>query len=1476
MPLLPAPKAWKYLLVLIVASVSTISVHAQLQANFTADRTGGCSPLSVNFTNASSGLAPDATYLWDFGNGNTSTLKDPAAIFIQEQQYTVKLTVTQGGQSSTRTMTIEVYKKPTVDFAADILKGCLPLNVSFTAQAQPGSGTLSSYYWDYGDGFTGQQSTHIYNTKQPATVSLTVKNSYGCAATVVKQNYIDVLPQLTSEFTASQQVLCQVTDPVQFTNQSKGPGTLSYVWDFGDGQTSTQANPSHSFNQRGNYTVKLTTNSSEGCTATKVKTDYLNVANYSTSIQLPQTICRNSNVVFVANCSPQPNRVDWKIDGTTYTSWGTNFYTSFNTAGAHTVEVTATYGTCKQTTMQNFTVHDLPVLNNFDIDIKGVCGAPVTVDFKDTSKDAVRWEWNFEYYYWNSTAVHATTQQASHTYVVNNSYNVSLRTFNAAGCSSQVIKPINIAKPVVDVIRTGPTPYGDFYNCRPSTLGFKASTTENIVSYKWTIDNNIIYTDPTISHTFSTQGNHNVRLDWETDKGCKGYSYYLWNIGISQMPEADFSSLSGTTICGNSRVDFMASGTGFSDSYWYINGVYQGSSWYNRYDYQFPDTGKYTITLIAGNLNGCRDTVTKVDYITVIGAIPKISQFKNSCVEREKLEFTQASRYAQSLNWDFGDGQTITTSPNQTILTHNYAASGRYKVVQTAINGQCAVRDSVIVYVLLKPTPVLSAAKTQVCANDMFDFTLSNLPQGTYEYAWVHYFFEKIVYSDGSLFTGYNNSFQGFVHPLPYNGQLSNFDPAKSGLRVILRETYFNCLDTSNYIPLVINNTKAGFILLNNNVCFKDPVRFQDTSKVFGNNSIVQWEWNFGDGQTQVSTTGGIVSHVYASPGDYYVTLKVKDAAGCTVSSSQFSTYVRVNGPKAAFSANNVVPFNMPVNFFNNTNSYSYYRATYQWDFGNGNTSTAYAPQHTFTVPGKYTVKLTATDPVTGCSSTATQEITVQLVNAYFNFSTSLIGQTNCAPMLANFNVTAFNVDSLSWDFGDGTTAGDLRYASHVYDKPGKYIVTLTARGANGIIYRYLDSVTVKQAKASVVADAWEGCPGHTINLNLTGTGARSYAWDFGDGVTVQSQAATASHTYTKSGIYTPTLLVVDSNGCVTNAGLTNKVTIYPNPQITVSPAAGSGCLGQPVQLTASGAQTYSWSPATGLDNPQSSQPLASPGQTITYRIDGVDARGCRNYTDYTLTIRQPFTMQLQPQAEICEGQNITLQASGASRYNWINTTTGLSNTQIANPVASPTATTTYTVVGYDAYNCFTDTATVVVTVNKKPTVNAGSDVDARPADPVQLSATGSSDVVAWAWSPATYLSCTNCPSPLSKPLAQITYKVTATTAKGCEASDEVVIKMQCGESRVRIPNAFTPNGDRLNDQFEVKGISNIHHMVIYNRWGNKVFERSNFLASDESQCWDGTFNGVPQPVGTYVYIVELRCPGGDLFVKKGTVTLVR
>jgi gliding motility-associated-like protein len=92
----------------------------------------------------------------------------------------------------------------------------------------------------------------------------------------------------------------------------------------------------------------------------------------------------------------------------------------------------------------------------------------------------------------------------------------------------------------------------------------------------------------------------------------------------------------------------------------------------------------------------------------------------------------------------------------------------------------------------------------------------------------------------------------------------------------------------------------------------------------------------------------------------------------------------------------------------------------------------------------------------------------------------------------------------------------------------------------------------------------------------------------------------------------------------------------------------------------------------------------------------------------------------------------------------------------------------------------------------------------------------------------------------------------------------------------VRIPDAFSPNGDGHNDRFNILGIGEVDHLVIYDRWGDRVFERDHYYTADTDAQWDGRFHGQPAPTGVYVYFVQMSCPSGGVFTRKGTVVLVR
>jgi PKD repeat protein len=111
-------------------------------------------------------------------------LKDPGAVFLESQKYTVTLTVTDGNQTSSNSQTITVYKKPVVDFSSSLEKVCTPEPAPFTAKATADEGTISDYLWDFGDGYTqhsyGASVSHIYQAAQEPSVRLSVTDNHGC------------------------------------------------------------------------------------------------------------------------------------------------------------------------------------------------------------------------------------------------------------------------------------------------------------------------------------------------------------------------------------------------------------------------------------------------------------------------------------------------------------------------------------------------------------------------------------------------------------------------------------------------------------------------------------------------------------------------------------------------------------------------------------------------------------------------------------------------------------------------------------------------------------------------------------------------------------------------------------------------------------------------------------------------------------------------------------------------------------------------------------------------------------------------------------------------------------------------------------------------------------------------------------------------------------------------------------------------
>ena len=1452
----------------------SLKITAQLNADFTIDKTGGCAPLSVNFTNTTSGASANAVYFWNFGNGNTSAIVNPAAIYIDEKTYDVTLTVKDGNLSATKTKQITVYTPPLVDFTVSPVKGCLPVTASFNVTA---SSAGNIYTWDFGDGNTQQDynssSSHTYTVPQTATVSLTVSNSYGCTKTVQKDNLIKILPAISAAFSANKTFLCRVTDAVQFSNTSAGSGTLTYLWNFGDGTTSTLATPSHVFNVSGTYSVSLTVTSSEGCIITNTQNGFINVDNFTSDFTIPSPICLGSNNTFTSTSTPAPSTSEWFVDGVNayYYYYNTLNY-NFSITGQHTIELKNTFGTCRDSVTKKMKVNDIPDLKGFIAGKTSNCGAPVLYNFKDTTRGAIKWEWNFNQN--NVNDIQSVIQAPAYTYNSDGGYNAWLRVTNAAGCTATSTQFIYIATPYVYI-----RGIGNVYNCPPYLLSFTANSADSITDYKWDFGDGTTSILPEPQHIFSIPGDYLITLTYSTKGMCSGKAY-MNNVTVFPKPIAKFTA-SATNVCGNNPVYFtgVANQGAQALQFWdFGDGTTNGNN-YNSSSvmHQYTQEGSYTVTHIVSNMGMCSDTAIMLNYIIISPPFPKITGTTNTCDgNRGEVTFTQTASRVSKLFWDFGDGTIQSSDSSQLIIKHQYSQSKNYQAKLTAINGQCSVSDSIYVHVHLKQYPLLTADKTQVCENDILTVRITNYDKNplldviTHNYSLSFYYGNNTPFSgvvlDDSYYYNWSNE---------YLGTLSSFDKAKKDLRVITRSYGFGCLDTSNYIPLMAKGSVAGFEVITDNVCFKLPVVLKDTSTT--NNKIVSWAWNFGDGNYQTFTSGGLVKHIYANPGNYYVSLTVTDASGCSTSTSSYGQSVNVNGPKAAFypSTSNTY-ITLPVYFYNNTNNYNSNNTQYKWQFGDGATSADFSPTYTYNKPGQYSVKLIPLNPLTGCADTTIQVITVNNFVPAFSIASSYLTGIGCPPLLVKMTNNSYNYTSVKWDFGDGTSADNLNYPSHIYEQPGKYIITLYVYGPGGLTGTFTDSVLIQLPQGSIKTNKKEGCIGLTPAFTIATKNASNYLWDYGDGSVVSSSSSTTSHQYNQPGKYIPLLMLIDSNGCSSFASLTDTINIHPNPVVVIVPQDPRICKGQDITIVASGGTVYSWLPANGLSNAFIANPGANPAVTTNYIVTVKDNIGCTGTGTQKITVVQPGKVNAGLDVAVCNGKTVQLNATGAAFYQWIFSTNGLNNTAINNPVVSSLQTTTYTVTGTDEYKCFSDTASVTVKILPLPTVSILPLLDILLGTQIPLTSVSSNDVVAWNWSPADYLSCSNCASPVSTPLAQKTYTLTVTNSDGCTATDAVILKLQCQENRVFIPAAFSPNGDGKNDVFSIKGISIVKHLVIYSRWGTPVYERHNYIASDRSTGWDGTFKGDPLPAGTYAYFTEMECPSGGSFTRKGTVVLVR
>ena len=342
--------------------------------------------------------------------------------------------------------------------------------------------------------------------------------------------------------------------------------------------------------------------------------------------------------------------------------------------------------------------------------------------------------------------------------------------------------------------------------------------------------------------------------------------------------------------------------------------------------------------------------------------------------------------------------------------------------------------------------------------------------------------------------------------------------------------------------------------------------------------------------------------------------------------------------------------------------------------------------------------------------------------------------------------------------------------------------------------------------------------------------------------------------------------LVFGSVNCRVNSNVFN-IVVNPKPVLDVQ-SNGPLCYGNELVLTAGSGATYNWTGPNGFSSTDPSPRISNTDALAagTYTVTVTSSSGCVQTGQTTVVAGPSPVPDAGADISICVGASVALHATGGTSYRWL-PARGLSDTDSPDPIASPTQTTTYTVYISNGFCELADEVTVRVI--KPALADAGTDKRIVQGNSVRLD--GKVDgppEVTYYWTPSTYLDDPTSLNPVASPPTDIVYTLHTFSNNGCSSStDEVVVEVF--ENPV-IPSSFSPNGDGINDVWEIKDLASYDQseLRVYNRYGMLVFSQKGY-----NKPWDGRHEGKDLPVGVYYYVLDLS-PRPETY--KGWVSIIR
>lgn len=647
-----------------------VTVNPLPTAEFTA--TDECLGEVTQFTDQSSTtFGTISSYNWDFDDSNSSTSANPTHTYQADNTYNVTLTVTAtGGCTSSITHPVQVFAVPVVDFT--FTDECFNVPITFNDQSSiSNNGTIAQWDWDFaGDGTsTDQNPSHNFSSDGQQMVTLEVTSTDGCVNSVSRP--VTVFPLPEAAFSAPDECFGKSTSFTDLSTISSG-SVDAWAWDFGDGGTSNQSDPTHTYLAPNTYSVELTVTSDNNCTSTVIQ-DVVVSVNPTADFTFTEA-CETDDASFTSTSTiAQGSITSWEWDfGDSGTSIETDPLHPYTTAGTYTVElIVSTDAGCADTIEHDIDVHPYPTAA-FTATTECFGNTTVFTDGSSVNGDVIsNWQWNF-----GVTGGTASTGNPTYDYSAAGVYDVTLTVTTANSCSATISNTVEVYATPVAEFENDPVCHlvaSEFSNTSTIDLGSISTTVWDFGVSGGTSN----ASDPT--YTYIDAGSYTVELVVTSDNGCTDEVSH--QVVVHPLPEVEFSSsvIEGCVPLDVQFVDNSVIQSGNIVSYqWDLGDGPSSESSLSAPSYKYEEDGTYDVGLILTSDQGCVDSVRVTGAITVYplpAAAFKVDPQPTNLYQPE-IEFTNVSTGSISWDWDFGD---FTFSTEESPV-HEYQDSGTYIV----------------------------------------------------------------------------------------------------------------------------------------------------------------------------------------------------------------------------------------------------------------------------------------------------------------------------------------------------------------------------------------------------------------------------------------------------------------------------------------------------------------------------------------------------------------------------------------------------------------------------------------------------------------------------------------------------------------------------------------------------------------------------------------------------------------------------